>query len=153
MEIKPSSLILKDFVLVRQQFEYIAPKELKKTDFFNQYEIDLDFMIQQGSDKNDLLFFLKAQINTGKKLPGYVIFCECMSVFSFDDSTSFDIEQKIAMLDGSALSMSISQIRTLIASMTAMAPLGKYLIPSVDMNHLINSKREYIKNKPKKKKS
>ncbi|QEM08740.1 hypothetical protein [Mucilaginibacter rubeus] len=155
MKVKESPLILKDFFVLRQQFEYIAP-DAKSVDrstilsYFSKYDIDIDFMIRQHDANDDILFYIKVFINSNEdepSLPGYSIYCECLSVMDFDRTSSFDEDQRLSLLYNSALSMSISQLRTFIALMTSMCPLGKYVLPSIDLNSLIEAKKEAVKRK------
>jgi preprotein translocase subunit SecB len=45
------------------------------------------------------------------------------------------------LLTHSAIPIVIGQIRSYISTLTALGPFGSYLLPSIDMNHLLEMKK------------
>jgi len=158
MKIKRSELILKDFFLLGQQIEFIDGESGYNdpvSDLFEKYNVDIDFKIENNDDRKLLYLFVRVLINVDEEIPGYRIYTECNAIYSFQDDIELTEQDKADLLFGSGLSMCINQLRSLIASATSMFPLGKYFIPSIDINQLMADKKKLMteKKKSKKKKS
>ncbi|WP_298708184.1 hypothetical protein [Chitinophaga sp.] len=144
MKIQPSPLELVDLAIIN--FHYAAnPSEVASgiQELFDAYEVDMDFAVRTADDGLTRIL-VKASINKpaeGTPKPGYMLFAETMGVFRFKDASQVQAE-KLQHLVNSGLTMTISYLRTFIAGVTGHFPLGKYWIPSIDLNEMIRMKSE-----------
>ena len=139
---KKSQLLLRNFFLLKQTIEFIpAPDE--STDIHNiidSYPIDIDFLIQD-SQKPVYQLFVKIEINLlDQKLPGYSVFAEGVGIFEFDKSIENDDVEKGNFLYYSGIPICINSLRSIISNVTSHGPLGKYSLPSIDVNELLKDK-------------
>lgn len=143
---KASPLNIIDYALLNFEFNLVEPKESDNTDIrsvFKNYELDIDFAIQ-GNDV--IQVFIKSSINkNATPLPGYSISAEIACIFDFNDD--FKIEDKVKQDIGgfSTIYIALNSMRGLISQITANAPFGRYILPSIDLNDLINQKKQTIK--------
>lgn len=142
MKPKPSPLQILDFAITSLEFKLILP-ENERVDLgkcFRSYEIDIDF----GLSKDDFLkVYIKAEINKNRKLPGYSMSAEATCIFQFNAA---DIEEDIQQqLEGfSTIYIALNSLRGLISNFTANAAFGRYILPSIDLNDLIEKKKKAI---------
>jgi len=146
IQAKPSPLILKEFAILKSECVFNADQSdascnlLEKT---AQYPLEVDFGISKD-DEDDLYRVLaKVLINhyeDKETEPGYSIFVESAGFFTFNLDANLSDENKQGMLQYSAVSMCITNMRLYIANMTSFFPLGKYNFPAIDMNSLLSDK-------------
>lgn len=140
MKPKLSPLVLNDFAIINCNFKFIAPQE--KTNIrklVDEYSLDIDFAIIKD-DKNTKVFIKSAINNNNNNLPGYSIFAEGVAIFELISENSLTDEDKKSLLQYSAVSIAINSLRGFISSLTANAPFGKYILPSIDVNNLFQQK-------------
>lgn len=142
---KKSPLIFRTFLLL--QLEYaLTPKppesksKKKESGSLEGYPIDIDFSIKKGSDSEDIIFVKVGVNKSSNTLPGYVLFAEGVGVFEFDITSQLDHQQKTALLHFSGLSICINSLRSILANATSNSPMEKYVLPSIDVNQLLNDK-------------
>lgn len=135
-----SPLVLNDFAIINCNFKFTAPPD--KTSIrkiVEEYDLDIDFATVKDEEK--IRIFIKAAINQGdNNLPGYSIFAEGVAIFELISSTSLSAEDKKSLLQYSAVSIAINSLRGFISVLTANAPFGKYILPSIDVNNLSQQK-------------
>lgn len=152
MKPKISPLILLDFAILNSSFKFIAPPD--NTDIrklISEYLLDIDFAIIQDSDNTRV--FIKAAINQNDNtLSGYSIFAEGVAIFNISQTANLTEEDKKSLLQFSAVSISLNSLRGFISSLTANAPFGRYILPSIDVNDLLQQKIKTISKPAKKKK-
>lgn len=103
----------------------------------NELPVDIDFDIKTNKEGN-LFVFSKVQINNQDDADfGYSIFASGATLFTFMEGTD-DKEKKI--LIGSAVNISITNLRNFICNATSYYPLGSFSFHSIDMNALFESK-------------
>ena len=140
---KKSLLILRNFLLLKQTIEFVptpTADPINIQEITDLYPVDIDFFIQD-SQKPLYQLFVKIEINlTDQKLPGYSIFAEGVGVFEFDKSIEENVAEKGNFLYFSGVSICINSIRSIIANVTSHGPLGKYTLPSIDVNELLKDK-------------
>jgi len=140
---KKSSFILKDFLLLTQRIEFIAPNDKKLINIqevFDSYDVDIDFVMQKLENKL-LQLFVKIGINSGEqKLPGYSIFSEGVGIFEFDPQIQLTEREKFSFIYTSGISICINSLRSIISNTTSHSPFGKYSLPSIDINELLIAK-------------
>lgn len=139
MKPKLSPLVLNDFAIINCNFKFIAPQE--KTNIrklVEEYSLEIDFAIIR--DVKNIKVFIKSAINNNNNLPGYSIFAEGVAIFELISENSLPDEDKKSLLQYSAVSIAINSLRGFISSLTANAPFGKYILPSIDVNNLFQQK-------------
>jgi preprotein translocase subunit SecB len=138
-----SPIKLVNFAVLQSQFRFIQPKRQIKdpSKLFDLYEIDIDFAHQQNDDS--IQVFVKIEVNQGNKpSPGYQVLVEGAAVFKLTTPTSLS-EKEIGNLKFfSTVNILIGYLRNTIATLTASAPLGTYLLPTIDVTDLFNKKKE-----------
>ena len=140
-----SPLVLNDFAIINCNFKFTAPPD--KTNIrkmVEEYALDIDFAIVKEAESTRV--FIKTAINQGdNNLPGYSIFAEGVAIFELISTTSLSEEDKKSLLQYSAVSIAINSLRGFISSLTANAPFGKYILPSIDVNNLFQQKVNNVK--------
>lgn len=148
-----SPLVLNDFAIINCNFKFTAPPEstnIRK--IVDEYILDMDFAIVKEDDDSTRVF-IKTAINHGdNKLPGYSIFAEGVAIFELTDVSALTEEDKKSLLQYSAVSIAINSLRGFISSLTANAPFGKYILPSIDVNNLFQQKATKVKKDTQRKK-
>lgn len=135
-----SPLILVDFSILNSNFQFIAPGDDDEigNDFFANYEIDLDFAI---FTEDDTKIFVKVAINQVENpAAGYSIFAEGVALFKLNESVELSEEDKVSLLQFSGFSITLNSLRGFITALTSIAPLGKYILPSIDVNDAFRQK-------------
>ena len=148
-----SPLTLVDFVITNNIFKFIPPTEESNIkEIAASYEIDIDFAIL--NDKENTRVFIKIGINnSGNVKPGYSIFAEGVGVFQLLKDANLSEEDKKSLLQYSAVSIAVNSLRGFISTLTANAPFGRYVLPSIDVNNLFHQKiQASTRSKAKKKK-
>jgi preprotein translocase subunit SecB len=138
-----SPLKLLDFAIMRMEFEFIPNPEAVNTEkVFETYELDLDFDVF----KNDIMqIVMTVDINTGSTpKPGYKISAEVVSLFKMDTSAVLTEGEKENLEGFSTLYIALNNLRGVISSFTAHAPFGRYILPSIDLNDLIQKKKKTV---------
>lgn len=153
MKLVKSDLILEEFFIINSNYNFIEPEEnsIDKKELLEGYKIDIDFIVRDiKNEDNKYIIFTKVEINRDdNQIPGYDIFAEGVSIFSFNLNSKLTDREKSDFLWHSGVSISINNLRNFLGSMTSYCPLGKYTLPSVDLTSLLNTKKEML-NKSKK---
>lgn len=153
MKLIKSDLILEEFFIINSKYNFIEPEQnsTNTKELIEKYKIDIDFIVRDiKNEGNKYIIFTKVEINNDdNQIPGYDIFAEGVSIFSFNINSKLTEPQKSDFLWSSGVSISINSLRNYLSSMTSYCPLGKYTLPSVDLTSLLNTKRKIL-NKPKK---
>ncbi|SEF51758.1 hypothetical protein SAMN05421847_0201 [Halpernia humi] len=137
-----SPLILLDFSILNCNFQFIPPTENQEInqDFFSDYDIDLDFAF---FTEDDTKVFVKLSINQVEDpKPGYSIFAEGVAFFKLNEGEKLSEDDKNSLLQFSAFSITLNSLRGFITALTSVAPLGKYIVPSIDVNDVFRQKSE-----------
>ena len=79
-------------------------------------------------------------VSSSVKEAGYSFDVSAVGFFTLRDDT--DAKRRDQLLLRSALPMMISAIRGYVADMTAHSVYGRYLLPTIDMAHLLSSWNE-----------
>ena len=139
-----SPLILLDFAIINSSFKFIAPPDNSDIPkLVSAYVIDIDFAIIKEHENSRV--FIKATVNQGEtEMPGYSIFAEGVAVFEISKTATLTEDDKKSLLQYSAVSIALNSLRGFISSLTANTPLGRYTLPSVDVNNLFKQKAKEI---------
>lgn len=101
--------------------------------------INIDFDVKTNN-KGDIFVFSNVEINNDDDADyGYSIFVAGVTSFSFAKETDED-ERK--SLIGSAVNVSITNLRNYISNATSYYPLGSFSFHSIDMKALFEAKSE-----------
>ena len=143
-----SPLKLEDFQVLKSAYNFIPPKEeevnLNKQELFEQYEIDIDYSIQERNDKF-ILIFMKCGVNFNQDKPqmGYELFAEIVNVYDVSqlkETIDEDSTKKIVVFSG--LGIAINNIRNYLSNITNQGPFKEYLLPAIDVQSIIEIKNE-----------
>jgi hypothetical protein len=138
----PSPLTIIDFAILQLEYAYVPSLKSGGEDitiYFDEYELDVDF----DMSKNDITqVFMRASINRGDiKLPGYSINIEIACLFDFNKDVKLTPEQKNSIEGFSTVYIGLNALRGFISQLTSSGPVGRYMLPSIDLNDLINQKK------------
>ncbi len=75
-----------------------------------------------------------------QKQVGYSIFSEGVGIFEFDKNEKLSQEEIGNYLYLSGIPICISSLRSIISNLTCHSPFGKFTLPSVDINSLLEDK-------------
>ena len=95
---------------------------------------------------------MRAKVNWDEsKLPGYSINAEATCIFDFNKEFEITAEAKNSIEGFSTIYIALNTLRGFISQITANAPWGRYILPSIDLNDLIEKKKIEIENNHPKK--
>jgi hypothetical protein len=152
MKVKKAPLIFHDFFVLDTKYKFNEPEKGKINirELFDSYELDFDFMAKEQED-GEIFLFTKIHINEIENpLPGYIIFLEGLSIFSFDETVQLSEKEISDYIYVSGLSICINNIRTYLTNTTSSYPFGKYQLPAIDVGELHKDKAKIEKKKSKK---
>jgi preprotein translocase subunit SecB len=142
MKAKKSPLALKAFLLLNNKYQFIRGKDKQDVSaLMEDYDIDIDYAIIRDNEGEYQLFTKIGINNIENPLPGYKIFIEGVSIFSFDEKLHVSERDKKMLLHISGLNICINSLRNVISIITSNGPFGKYTLPSIDVNQLLKDKR------------
>lgn len=149
---KKSALELLDFSITESQYKFVPPTdESRRTaidDTFGKYDVHIDYMLR-SQDEQHIALRLKVVINPEEEnkddvLAGYRLLVEGAAIFSLKEKELSDEELR-NLINFSSISILVSNVRGYIANLTAYAPFGKYILPTIDVRSLISEKAKYWK--------
>lgn len=143
MKPKSSPLHFLDYAVTRFDFEFnISKEDTDVIEQFEKYPLEIDFHVF----KNDQLkVFMDVEVNTEEpKLPGYSIKAEVACIFQLDENAELQVSQIQEIESFSIIYIALNSLRGIVSNFTANAPFGRYLIPSIDLNDLIEQKRQSL---------
>jgi len=145
MKAQKSPLMLNSFLLINHTYQFVPQEEVPfNIEIMEQYPIEIDYVIQEANDGVYQLFTKIDINNTAEPLPGYKLFIEGVSIFSFDKNKPVSDTDKFALLHISGISIGINSLRNIISTITSNGPFGKYTLPSIDVNKLMEDKRQMV---------
>ena len=140
-----SPLILNNFFLLNLDYQFNQPSGKPKTNILeltDNYNLDVDFSFQK-LDEETFQLFTKIGVNDIEKpIFGYILFIEGVCVFSFDKKVDLSEQDKSNLLHFSGLNICINSLRNILATTTANGPFGRYTLPSIDVNLLLDDKHK-----------
>lgn len=142
MKPKLSPLVLLDFSILNSTFTFQPPKDdelIRK--LFLAYPLDIDFALVNEAKNRTLRVFVKVSVNQGDSgFEGYKIFAEGVAIFNLIKDEGISKEDRSSLLEYSSVSIAINSLRAFISNLTAHAPFGKYILPSIDVNDLFKQR-------------
>lgn len=143
MKAKTSPLKLLDFTVFVFKLDSIHSDDPQNI-HLQKLPIEIDFDIFEPKEKlgeDDLrIIEMKITINKTRKKPGYFITLTASGVFAVDKPDKLSHEEKENLLGISTITIMVSNIRGFLKNITSYGPYGHYILPSVDMKHLIQEK-------------
>lgn len=138
---KRAALDLKDFALLHQQYQFTPPAEedIDVEATLAAYVVEIDFSIN-SADGQIFQLFVGISVNRDGALPGYTMYCKGAGVFDFSEAPKLTEKEKGDFLQLSGISICVNQLRGIISSLTAQGPFGRYLLPAIDVNDLLQQK-------------
>ena len=143
MQVKKSPLILEEVFIIASNIISV-PETEESTGTLNEFEIDVDFDVYTSDSDSDARRVVVSvsgndQENTSS---GDCISIVAQGSFNYDKDTKIKKKDKDILLTHSAIPIVIGQIRSYLSTLTALGPFGSYLLPSIDMNHLLELKNQ-----------
>jgi len=141
MQVKKSPLILDEVFIIASNIISV-PETEESTGQLNDFDIDVDFDIysnESDSDARRVVVSISGN-NPDNPSPGYCFSVVAQGSFNYDKEAKIRKKDKDILLSHSAIPIVIGQIRSYISTLTALGPFGSYLLPSIDMNHLLETK-------------
>lgn len=141
MKANVSPLKLLNFYMLENHFQFEAPeKDVKNVmELFDRYDIEIDF--SHFALEND--FFeahVKVKVNESQKHKGYVLAAAGYGVFKLYEDSDMEEGVKDNLKGFSSVSIGINCIRNLFSTSTANAPMGRYILPAIDIQSLFRDK-------------
>lgn len=135
-----------NFVILNFDMKFIKGSDDTKTDikeFFNNYELAVDYdVVKEGYMVRNVI---RASINQIENpLPGYSLFAESSCIFEFDRKKYMEKKARDKFVGLSSLNIALPFLRGYIGAITASAPYGKYILPLIDIDNLIEQKKAMI---------
>jgi len=141
MKAKTSPLQLIDFTVFNCSFESIQTDDPKVINLPGlPVDIDFDVYEPKGEVSNLRIIEMRLSVNKTRKKPGYSITLTSSGVFAIQNIESMHPHEVGNLLGISTINMMISNIRGYLKNISSYAPYGAYLLPSIDMGHLIKEK-------------
>jgi len=143
MQVKKSPLILQEVFIIASNIISV-PETEESTGQINAFDIEVDFDIFTNDlDANARRIVVSVSGNNpDNPVPGYCFSIVAQGTFNYAKEDKIKKKDKDILLTHSAIPIVIGQIRSYISTLTALGPFGSYLLPSIDMNHLLELKTE-----------
>lgn len=141
MQVKKSPLLLEEVYIIASNIISV-PETEESTGQLNEFDIDVDFEVfvnDQDSDARRVVVSVSGN-DPDNPVPGYCFSIVAQGTFNYNKEEKIRKKDKDILLTHSAIPIVIGQIRSYISTLTALGPFGSYLLPSIDMNHLLASK-------------
>jgi len=148
-----SPLKWEKFGILNWELNFIEPEnpgdKISPAKLFEEYQIDIDFHHANVSE-HLLQVLLSIGINDIEEpKPGYRIFVESVGIFDLSDVLKLEEGPRQNLKIFATTNLMIGRVRGLIPTLSSQAPFGAYQLPSIDLNDLINQKRDAVeKNSP-----
>lgn len=149
MIVKKSPLKWDKFGILNWELNFIESEnpgdKISPAKLFKEYQIDIDFHHANVSD-HLLQVLLSIGINDLEDpKPGYRIFIESVGIFDISEVLKLEEGPRQNLKIFATTNLMIGRVRGLIPTLSSQAPFGAYQLPSIDLNDLINQKRDAVK--------
>lgn len=143
--IKSAELQLQNFMVLGGFFQMVPETEKSKLDLA-KLQVSMEFEVLEN-EEDGVLIRLNTECNSGSKpKPGYSFAFMVQAEFKIPR----EVENRNKLIHFSALPMVVNQLRGYITSVTLQGIYGPYLLPTIDVNDLIQ-KQKQVKEKKKSK--
>ena len=143
MHAKTSPLVLNEVNIIASNIVSIGVPEGFKGEI-NNFDIEIDFdifTIEEDTDARRIVISIAGN-NMENPAPGYCFSIIAEGTFSYNKSIKTTKKDKDILLTHSAIPIMIGQVRSYLSTLTALGPFSVFLLPSIDMNYLLNKKNE-----------
>lgn len=141
-----SELKTNNFYIIKSCCELIVPKhEFDPSAAFLGYPVDIEYSVKERHGQKTFRVLMEIKINYPAKDPGYSIFVEAMGDFSIDTTQKLTPNERMHLINYSAIERSIDYIRGYVSSLTSHYPLGKFIFQGINMEQLYATKLEQQK--------
>lgn len=138
MLVEKSPLILEEvFIIASNLISIPAPEG--STEQVNDFDIDVDFNIFNNiatPDSKKVVVSVSGN-NPENPMPGYSFSVVAQGVFKYDPEVKVKKKDRDFLITHSAIPILIGQIRSYLTTLTALGPYGSYVLPGINMNHLL----------------
>ena len=147
---KKSALELLDFSIIESQYKFVPPTDENSNvdieDTFQKYDVYIDYAFRSQNEKRVGLQ-IRVLVNPEEDdddntLVGYRLLIEGAAIFKLKEEGRSDEELR-NLINFSSVNILVSTIRGYIANLTAYAPFGRYMLPTIDVPSLINEKAKH----------
>lgn len=138
MLVEKSPLILEEVFIIASNLISIPSPEGSTTKV-NDFDIDVDFNIFNNlatPDAKKVVVSVSGN-NPENPVPGYSFSVVAQGVFKYDPDVKVKKKDRDFLITHSAIPILIGQIRSYITTLTALGPYGSYVLPGINMNHLL----------------
>ncbi|MDZ7743464.1 MAG: protein-export chaperone SecB [Bacteroidota bacterium] len=141
MKARQSSLKLLGFNIFKSSIDFVSTENPEEVNLYS-LPIDIDFDIFEPKDEEDFhrIGEIKLKVNPSGKKPGYSIELTASGFFELTNPEKFEKEIKENLLGISIVNILIGNIRGYLKNVTSYGAYGPYLLPSIDMSHLLKQK-------------
>jgi preprotein translocase subunit SecB len=141
MQVKKSPLMLDEVFIIASNI-ISFPENEESTGSLNDFDIDIDFDVYSNDADNDArrVVVSISGNNPDNPSPGYCFSIVAQGTFNYNKDSKIKKKDKDILLTHSAIPIVIGQIRSYLSTLTALGPFGSYLLPSIDMNNLLELK-------------
>lgn len=141
MQVKKSPLILDEVFIIASNIISV-PEAEESARPLNDFDIDIDFDAYTNETDNDArrIVVSISGNDPDNPVPGYCFSIVAQGTFNYDKEAKIRKKDKDILLTHSAIPIVIGQIRSYLSTLTALGPFGSYLLPTIDMNHLLSLK-------------
>ncbi len=142
MDILRSELDLKDFVVLKCNFESIFPEKeaVEASKALKDLPVDIDFNLFQNEKSNEFRIVIDVKINCNEeKLPGYTIVAKAASRFDLNIIEENPEDKKNGLIN-SAVQITINSVRGYLWSGTSFGIYGRYTLPTINLPALMKAK-------------
>lgn len=140
MLVKESLLKFENFTILNTVCHYNHGEDLTR-DVLLSYPIDVDFDILGHKEEQIFKIVVSVKLN-GENKPGYTVSVLAAAFFRINGDVSES--ERNSLLQYSGVQMAIANLRAYIEGITSYYPLGKYTIPTFDLQDLLNKKLETV---------
>ena len=142
MIVKESLLKFENFTVLDTICHYNHSEEITKEQLYS-HPVDVDFDILGHKEEQIFKIIVSANINRENK-SGYTISVLAATFFRINGDVTE--QEKMNLLQYSGVQMAIANLRAYIEGITSYYPLGKYILPTFDLQDLLNRKSEMVNN-------
>jgi len=141
MLVEKSPLVLDEVFIIASNLISI-PESEGRSGQLNDFDIDIDFNIFNNlatPDSKKVVLSVSGN-NPENPKPGYSFSVVAQGIFKYDSEVKVKKKDRDFLITHSAIPILIGQIRSYISTLTALGPYGSYILPGINMNHLLAAK-------------
>ncbi len=140
MIVKESLLKFENFAVLNSVCRYNHGEDLSR-ELLYSYPVNVDFDILEHKEEYKFKVVVSVRLNNENK-PGYTIQIDSVTFFGIAGEAS--AEDVSVLIQHSGVQMAVANLRAYIEAITSYYPLGKYTLPTIDLNDLLHQKAQTI---------